>query len=70
VEAFLVLLLIKGETKMKIKTVKALIKILNAISDIDREELKGIKSEKQYELIGEIRASIQNDLSELKEEQK
>ena len=55
---------------MKIKTVKALIKILNAISDIDREELKGIKSEKQYELIGEIRASIQNDLSELKEEQK
>lgn len=52
---------------MKIKTVKALIKILDEISDIDRDELKGIKSDAQYTHIGVIRASIQNELSELKE---
>jgi len=52
---------------MKIKTVNALIKMLDEISDIDRNELKGIKSDKQYDIIGVIRGSIQNDLSELKE---
>jgi len=52
---------------MKIKTVKALIKILDAISDIDRHALKGIKSYAQYEHIGIIRTSIQNELLELKE---
>lgn len=52
---------------MKIKTVKAFIKILDEISEIDREELKGIKSEEQYDLIGIIRGNIQNELSELKE---
>lgn len=52
---------------MKIKTVKALIKILDEISDIDRQELKGIKSDAQYDHIGVIRTSIQNELSELKE---
>lgn len=55
---------------MKIKTVKSLIKILDAISDIDRDELKGIKSDQQYDLIGDIRASIQNELPELKEPSK
>lgn len=52
---------------MKIKTVKALIKILDEISDIDRQELKGIKSTQQYDCIGVIRTSIQNELGELKE---
>ena len=52
---------------MKIKTVKALIKILDAISEIDRGELKGIKSDQQDDIIGVIRASIQNELTELKE---
>lgn len=52
---------------MKIKTVKTLVKILDDISDIDREELKGINSEKLYDLIGVIRTSIQNELPELKD---
>ena len=52
---------------MKIKTVKSLIKILDEISEIDRTELKGIKSDMQYDLIGDIRASIQNELLILKE---
>jgi CO dehydrogenase/acetyl-CoA synthase epsilon subunit len=52
---------------MKIKTVKSLIKILDEISKVDRDELKGIKSEEQYDLIGVVRSSIQNELSELKE---
>ena len=55
------------DLKMKIKTVKALIKILDEISEIDRNELKGIKSEEQSDCIGVIRASIQNELDELKE---
>lgn len=52
---------------MKIKTVKALIKILDEISEINRDDMKCIKSEEQFYLIGIIRASIQNELSELKE---
>lgn len=51
---------------MKIKTVKALIKILDEISEIDRDELKGIKSPKLYDHIGIIRGEIQNELPYLK----
>jgi len=51
---------------MKIKTVKALIKILDEISDVNVDEIKGIKSDEQSDIICIIRASIQNELQELK----
>jgi hypothetical protein len=51
---------------MQPKTVKAFIKLCDAISITNRDEMTGIKSDRQYELIGIIRASVQNELDELK----
>lgn len=50
----------------KPKTVKALFKMLIAICETDRLELKGIEklTESEYYIIGSIRAGIQNDLSD------
>jgi cyclophilin family peptidyl-prolyl cis-trans isomerase len=50
---------------MQPKTVKSFIKLCERISITDRDKLKGIKSKKQYDLIGFIRASVQNELKEL-----
>lgn len=50
----------------KIKTLKSFIEVCELISSIDREELKGIKTEAEYDQIGIIRGSIQNELGELK----
>ena len=49
-----------------VKTLKSFIKLCNRISDINRDEMKGITTEQQYKLVGLIRASVQNELSELK----
>jgi len=48
------------------KTVKSFIKLCECISSVDRDEIKGIKSEEQFKVIGIIRASVQNELKELK----
>jgi|WetSurMetagenome_2_1015567.scaffolds.fasta_scaffold1000551_2 hypothetical protein len=49
-----------------VKTLKSFIKLCDRISAVDRDEMKGIMTEEQYELVGIIRASVQNELSELK----
>jgi len=51
---------------MKPKTVKSFLRMCIAICDTDRDELKGISklTEKEYMVLGEIRAGIQNDLGE------
>jgi hypothetical protein len=51
---------------MKPKTVKSFLKMCIALCDTTRDELKGIDklSETEYEILGNIRAGIQNDLGE------
>ena len=53
----------------KPKTVKAFLKILIELCDVDRGELKGFEklTEEDYDKIGEVRAGIQNDLGEMDE---
>lgn len=48
------------------KTLKSFIKLCDKISAVNRDEMSGIKTNEQFELIGIIRASVQNELSELK----
>ena len=51
---------------LPVKTLKSFIKLCDRISAVDRDEMKGIATDEQYELVGLIRASVQNELSELK----
>lgn len=50
----------------KPKTVKSFLKILILLSDVDRDELKGIGklTEAEWYRLGEVRADIQNNLGE------
>ena len=45
---------------------KSFISMCEKICEVDRDEMKGIKNEEQYNAIGIIRASVQNELGELK----
>lgn len=53
----------------KPKTVKSFLKILLELSDVNRDDLKGIVklTEEEYYKLGEIRADIQNNLGEMSE---
>ena len=48
------------------RTLKSFIKLCDKISEINRDEMTGIKTNEQYEMIGLIRAELQNGLAELK----
>jgi hypothetical protein len=50
-----------------VKTLASFIKLCDRISNMNRDEMKGIKNANQYMLVGIIRASVQNELKELKE---
>lgn len=56
----------KKQTMKEIKSVKSFLKICIAISNMTRDELKGIRklTEKEYDVLGNIRADVQNELGE------